>query len=284
MLQKDSPFISVVIPTYNRQKYLKECLDAFDMQTYPRDLFEIIVVDDGSTDGTYSFFSEYTKRASFTLIPLHKENRGPSSARNLGIKEGKGDLIAFTDDDCIVNDDWLYVFSKSFNKDNIGGVGGAVKSKMSDIFSQYFDYMGMFSHLMESNIVYNIITANACYRKDVLVKVGCFTEEIKKPGGEDAILSARVRNLGYVLKYEPEAVVFHYHKSNLRSFIRTFYNYGRGREVVDKELDWNNLPKRRRFSFQQFMKDGGGIGQAFFSLFLWRLQGIAYRVGRRKGY
>ena len=278
------PFISVVIPTYNRREYLKICLDAFARQTYPQNLYDVIVVDDGSMDDTSSFLSEYSKSTPFTLISLRQENQGPAIARNLGIRKARGELVAFTDDDCVVKEDWLYNHSRSFNDDMVGGVGGVVESKVLGIYGLYFDYMGILSPLADAETVYYIITANACYRKDVLMKAGGFNEKIKKPGCEDPILSIKVRQMGYTLRYNPESVVWHYHKNNIKSFARTFYNYGRGKEILDRELNWESLPKRRRYSLVQYKKDEGGTGRAFFFLFLWYLQGIAYRLGCRKGY
>jgi glycosyltransferase involved in cell wall biosynthesis len=284
MRLNDRPFISVVIPTYNRLGLLKECLLSFNRQTYPIEFYEVLVIDDGSTDGTSEFLSNYVRNARFNLIHLQQKNSGPAAARNAGIQDSKGELIAFCDDDCIVKDDWLAVYSKSFDKDDIGGIGGAVESNVSGLFGHYFDYMGYLSPHVSGGVVYYIITANACYRKDVLKKAGGFNESIKRPGCEDPILSVRIRNMGYNLKYIPEAVVFHYHKDNLRTFARTFYNYGRGKGILDRELKEDSLPKRRRFSVRRFLSEGGGIRQASVFLFLWYLQGVAYRMGCRKGY
>src|SRR3989339_227825 len=103
--------ISVVIPTYNRSKSLKMCLQSLKKQSFKD--FEVIVVDDGSTDDTKKSFDSIS---SSRFRYIKKENGGQSSARNLGVKESVGDIIAFTDDDCVVDVNWLKAVKQSFDR------------------------------------------------------------------------------------------------------------------------------------------------------------------------
>ena len=277
-------FISVVIPTYNRRQYLEECLLSLGNQAYPVAQYEVIVVDDGSTDETRDFLNEFSRNVPFRFRALHQSNRGPSSARNLGVSKASGDLIAFLDDDCIAGEGWLESLSKRFGDEQVAGVGGAIKSITSGTIPSYLNYMGLFSHLIQDGVVYYIITANACYRKAVLQEVGGFNEGIRKPGCEDPILSLRVREHGYVLTYDPDAIVLHQHKRDLSSLLGTFFNYGRGRNILDQVFDGKHLPKRRRYSVMKSIKENGSVKVGGIFLVLWLLSGIAYRMGRLRGY
>ena len=96
---------SVVIPTYNRPSQLRECLEALADQDYPRTAFEVIVVDDGSTESLRGIDDLF--RAKLPLVFLRQQNAGPASARNTGAQHAKGRYIAFTDDDCVPARDWL---------------------------------------------------------------------------------------------------------------------------------------------------------------------------------
>jgi len=232
ILQKEKDFcqISVIIPTYNRASLLKECLLSLNRQTYPVNAFDVIIVDDGSTDSTSQLVEQMTaKKLKYKLTFLRKENGGPAKARNLGIQNASGDLIAFTDDDCIVDEYWLEYLSKAFIQIDIAGVGGKVLAKERGLFSEYLEFKRILEPRQSEGKIDFLITANACYRKDVLIAVGGFEEKIKNPGGEDPDLSFKVtQEKGYRLVFEPKAIVYHQFKESFDSFLRMSYNYGRG--------------------------------------------------------
>lgn len=92
-------FLSVVIPTFNRKDSLRVTLDGLARQSCSPDSFEAIVVSDGSTDGTSALLAEYAQTASFALRPITQENGGPARARNRGIREARGAVVVFLDDD-----------------------------------------------------------------------------------------------------------------------------------------------------------------------------------------
>lgn len=221
-------FISVVIPTYNRINLLMNCLTSFENLNYPREFFEVIVVDDGSTDRSYENLKEITEQFTYKVRVIHQSNGGPARARNNGIRNARGEFIAFTDDDCEVDRNWLRKIIKGFTSEDIAGVGGMVISKNDDTLSQYMDYYRILQPPSEGDGVKYLVTANACYRRKVLLEVDGFSEEIKNPGGEDPDLSYKIKTLGHRLVYNLHAKVYHNHKQDLKSFYRTFYNYGRG--------------------------------------------------------
>ena len=104
---REAPMVSVVIPTYNRKDMLKECLESLFNQTYPKERYEIIVVNDGSTDGTEEVLNEYAKKAPCAFKWFTQQNKGPCVARNLGVKNARGEIICFIDDDCVAEKKWI---------------------------------------------------------------------------------------------------------------------------------------------------------------------------------
>src|SRR3989338_7815520 len=96
------PFVSVVVPVYNDNVRLKKALEALERQSYPADRYEVLVVDNASEDDVRSIMSAYPR-----VKYLFEGKRGPASARNRGVREAKGEIIAFTDSDCIPRPDWI---------------------------------------------------------------------------------------------------------------------------------------------------------------------------------
>src|ERR1700733_3406070 len=97
--------LSVIIPTYNREKVLAKALDAYLAQSSPQSIREALVVDDGSTDGTESVVANFSLRSPFTIRYLRQSNKGPAAARNLGIREAVSDIVLFTDSDIVPDRD-----------------------------------------------------------------------------------------------------------------------------------------------------------------------------------
>lgn len=288
-------FISVVIPTYNRSSLLKPCLDSLASQTYPKSHYEVIVVDDGSTDGTEDFMREYAKRLEINITYYRQENSGPAKARNNGIRLARGEFVAFTDDDCEADRNWLMEIMKEFTSDDIAGVGGMVDSKNNDMLSQYIDYYRLLQPPTEDGCVKYLVTANACYRRKVLLDVNGFSEEIKNPGGEDPDLSYKIKSLGYKFGFNPDSIVIHNHKQNIKSFYRTLYNYGRGNRFLWEKwedrsskkalkapiieiLRWKNL--KAIYGYYKYV----GVKKAIPFWLLKAVQIYAISRGFRKGY
>ena len=199
--------ISIVIPTYNRKKLLKRTLNSLFKQTYPRDKYEILVIDDGSTDETSEMIKELM-RTHPELKYLRQRNRGPASARNQGIKKAKGRIVAFIDDDCIANRNWLMQIMNSFTDDSILGVEGKTETIKNEItpFTHYV--------LNERGGLYP--SCNIAYRADILKDVKGFDGDYPYQWCEDVDLAFAVLNHGKIT-FNPKVLITH--PPRKRSFV-----------------------------------------------------------------
>src|SRR5512139_3594521 len=134
--------VSVIIPAYNRKSELEQLLAALAGQTLPLGSFEVIVVDDGSDDGTREWLNERRGGFAFPFSWFAQEHRGPGAARNLGMKHAAGDIFAFIDTDCIPQPDWLEQLIKPFASGKVGAVGGReIINERDPLLMRCFHYL-----------------------------------------------------------------------------------------------------------------------------------------------
>jgi GT2 family glycosyltransferase len=222
--------ISVVIATHQRAVLIDRCLRALEAQVFPAT--EVIVIDDASADRTPAVLREWVRRPSINIRAQRLEvNGGPARARNRGIALAHGEWVAFTDDDCAPEPDWLAAMAARAKAapDAVAGVGGRVRPMAPGLVA---DYMTVHRILEPPSSCSYIVTSNCIYRRRVLLEVGGFNENVRTPGGEDPGLSFAVRQAGYSLGFCPEAVVRHHYRESIVDFIKTFYRYGRGCRLV----------------------------------------------------
>lgn len=204
-------FISVVIPTYNRQPILAKCLIALEDQKITRDViqnYEIIVVDDGSTDHTLSWLTECQ-----TQLPhvrwFCQDHQGPATARNLGVTEAQGDIIIFIDSDLVVTESFLEshahtLITAAKSSDRVFTYGAVINTcnfenpttepyKITDFSAAYF------------------ATGNVAIARHWLIEAGLFDPQFQLYGWEDLELGVRLKKLGLKLIKCPQAVGYHWH-------------------------------------------------------------------------
>jgi len=221
------PAVSVVVPVYNGANTIAQTIERILKQSYRP--AEILVVNDGSTDRTADVLNGFGEQ----IIAINKPNGGPASARNCGVKRAAGELIAFTDSDCLPVEEWLSRLIAGFDDDRIAGVGGKIESAGNTALGEYVDFAGFLNPQPDGRgeIPY-LITANACFRRDVLLRAGNFNERFRKPGGEEPELCWRIRQLGYRFGFAPDATVLHHHRQSVHSFVKTLLNYGEGKYIL----------------------------------------------------
>jgi glycosyltransferase involved in cell wall biosynthesis len=225
----DRPHISVVVPVYNGEKTIAQTVECLLRQSLKPD--EIIIVDDGSTDGTRDALRKFDQR----IMVLAQANSGPASARNRGVKAAKCSFVAFTDSDCLPGEDWLFNLSRGFDGERVAGVGGSVRSAIRGLTGEYVDAVRLLDPQPdEDGAIPYLITANACFRREALIKAGLFNERFRKPGGEEPDLCFRIRRLGYEFRFAEQALVHHHHRQTIKSFLNTIANYGEGLYVLGR--------------------------------------------------
>jgi cellulose synthase/poly-beta-1,6-N-acetylglucosamine synthase-like glycosyltransferase len=233
------PFISVIIPAKNEEKLIQKCLSSLNQIDYPKDRFEIIISDGLSTDNTVSVAKEMGAKVITNL----KQTVSPG--RNVGFENAKGELIAFTDADCIFDKHWLNNSLKYFEQDNtIACVGGPnlTPGDESDfgkavgfVFDQPVFAAGSIHarELKEVKEVVSIPGCNAIYKHSILSKVMPLDESMLTC--DDTLLNRKILDLGFKLLYTPDVVVFHYRRPTPKRLWKQFYRYSIGRLQVGKK-------------------------------------------------
>ena len=201
-----APVISVIVPVWNDEKRIAQCIDALQSQTLSSDLFEIIVVDNGSTDSTASVVARYPG-----LVLVHEAQPGSYAARNRGLACARGEYVAFTDSDCIPQRDWLELgLNAASGRTDIGIVAGRILfcEPIGSYNRACLNYERHISLRQEDYArVGRAITANWFSRRNILLANGGFDVTMKS--GADHELSGRVSKSGLPTLYLSTAVVMH---------------------------------------------------------------------------
>jgi MoaA/NifB/PqqE/SkfB family radical SAM enzyme len=226
--------ISVIIPTYNRKEKLKKTLASIVAQDYPKELFEAIVIDDGSQDGTGKMVEDIC-RAYPNIKYFAKAHQGPAAARNYGLKKAQADIVASSDDDCILENGWIgKMFAAHKERPDITAVGGVTNVGVGNIRAAVSQFLA--SGAIEAGIngkkeVIFFPTCNVSFKK-VFLGGDLFNESFSLPAGEDLEFFWRLFKKGHRFLYRKDIEVFHDCHSNNRSFFRQAYYYGRGNYSV----------------------------------------------------
>lgn len=225
-----TPFVSIIIPTYNRPRQLVGCLEALKHLDYPSDCFEVIVVDDGSQTPVTTSALSGVDRLNLTIV--RQPNHGPAAARNHGVEQARGELIAFTDDDCRPTPNWLRGLIARFIQTPNCLVGGRTVNALTDnpystasqlLVSYLYAYYNTNHDRATFFASNNLAVAASAFRA-----IGGFDHAYLRAAAEDRELCDRWLHAGHRLVYAPEAVVYHAHDLSLTSFWRQHFTYGRG--------------------------------------------------------
>lgn len=222
--------ISTIIPSYNRPAALGRCLDSFARQSLSKSEFEIVVVDDGSQEPLDDVVAAHRKTLDIRLI--RQSNKGPASARNRGVAEASGEFIAFTDDDCQVDKDWLSSFVSRLQDEPHILLGGQTVNQLTDnTYSQVcqtlIDYLYEFHEQTNSEMRFFTTNNMAVSRQSFLNAEG-FDEGFSIAGGEDREFCDRWLHSGGETAFLPDAIIYHSHPLDLVGFCRLHYRYGWG--------------------------------------------------------
>lgn len=271
------PFVSVIVPVYNGADTIAACLESLLKQTYPMDAYEVIVVENGSTDDTTRVVEQYPVRL------FHSEERGPASARNFGLARSEADIIAFTDADCIADSNWLSELVKPYVDPKIGGVGGAILAydhhdrTIVEMFSEEHSPLVNFVS-GAGEFLPHLYTANASYRRSLINRVCCFNPHLVT--AEDVDLAWRLQlQTGAKLHHAPQAVIYHRHRSTRAGLFRQYRQYGFGEISLDTMYSQcPGYPRSRRYQARRILSQMAALPRYTLSAVLGRFRLATGRV------
>jgi glycosyltransferase involved in cell wall biosynthesis len=220
--------ISVIVPAYNAERTLGACLCALNQQTIPHDQYEVIVVDDASTDGTVAV----AKQAGAKVT--QQVHSGPAAARNLGVREARGEIVLFTDADCEPLSDWIDQMLIPFADPRVVGVKGAYRSRQREPLARLVqtEFEDKYARMRQRETIDFVDTYSAAYRREVFLQLGGFNETFSTASVEDVELSFRLAERGARLVFAPQAQVWHIHATSLMRYMNRKARYGYWRALV----------------------------------------------------
>lgn len=275
--------VSVVIPVYNGEKTLRHCLTSILRQTYKN--YEVIVVDNNSTDKTKEIIKEFQGK-NIKIIYIFEPLRGIGSAKNAGIKKAKGEIIAITDADCIVPENWIQELIKPIIYEN----ELVVRGSQEDLIKNYWtkNYQKANSEFLKLHIkdkyISDLDTKNFAIKTSIAKKL-MFDPEIKAMSDFEFYL--RFKKIGK-LRFKPLVRVGHYHPSSFKKFVKNSFRRGYSiKKIFDKHKRDTDLKKEPMFEslsiknfllfpfwlILQFIKKP--LGEAYFIL----VSEISWRAG-----
>lgn len=233
----ENPFISVVIPVKNEAAILKNCLESLARLDYPKERLEIILADGLSTDNTKEIGLAYGVKVIVNAKGI------VASGRNRGFEEAKGDLVAFTDADCIFDVSWLKNSLKYFRDEKVAGIGGMTfPPRDASSFEKAVDFIFRMAELFRVTShrrglpvpkeVKDLPGCNAVYRRDALAKIMPVDEGLLT--AEDVWMNFCLRKAGYKLILASDVILWHHRRSSPRRFIRQIYRFAIGRLQAGK--------------------------------------------------
>lgn len=246
------PTVSVVVPVYNGADTIAACLKSLLNQDYPAEAYEIIVVENGSTDATTQVVEKYPVRL------FHNDKRGPAPARNLGIAQSEAEIVAFTDADCVAEPQWLSKLMQPYTDPQVGCVGGAIRVSTpgeGTFVERFLEDNPPLANFISGQNQYlpNLYTGNASYRRSLLNQLGGFNANMVT--GEDVDLSWRLQvETGAKLCYVPEAIVYHRYQSTADGLAREYRQWGYGEILLDTMYRKHpNYPRSWHVQFRRIL-------------------------------
>lgn len=214
--------ISVIVPAYNAQDTLGDCLAALQGQLVSHHGYEVIVVDDGSTDRTAQIAQRYSVRL------IRQARAGPAAARNRGALAAQGDILLFTDADCSPASDWIERMLAPFHDPEVAGGKGVYRTRQRALVARFvqLEYEDKYARMSRQDRIDFVDTYSAAYRRDVFLANGGFDTLFPTASVEDQEFSFCLARKGYRLVFIPRAVVYHRHDASLGQYWRRKFGIG----------------------------------------------------------
>ena len=225
------PAVSVIVPAYQAEDTIDRCLAALAQQTVPRARYEVLVVDDGSSDGTPA-----RAQAHAGVRLLRQAHRGPAAARNLGVEQARGEIVLFTDADCEPLPDWIERMVAALDGGAVGAKG-AYLTRQRALVARFVqcEYEDKYDRMAKEPQIDFVDTYAAGYRRDVFLAHGGFETAFPVASVEDQEFSFRLAREGYRMVFVPEARVYHWgHARDIGSYWRKKYRIGYWKVMVHR--------------------------------------------------
>lgn len=218
--------VSVIVPAYNASHILPRCLAALQKQTLPDESYEIVVVDDGSSDDT----AQVAKAAGARVV--RGRHAGAAAARNAGVASARAPVVVFTDADCEPVSDFLAQLLKPLADADVSGARGVYRCRQKELVArfiqlEYEERYRRIAHIAAQQGSVNALdTSYCCYRRQAFVDAGGFDARFASAAGEDHELSYRMAEAGHVFRFVPQAVVYHWHVCSAVAYARRKFRIG----------------------------------------------------------
>lgn len=280
--------VSVVIPTYNRQHYLKNCLERLANQTISQNSFEVIVVDDGSTCDISRVTNQFSNRIkNLSLIRIEDNTGKPGFVRNTGVKRAKGDVVAFIDDDCIAAIDWIekiVFYHKRFRNINViqGLLDNANKKNVYGVLWKFILDLNINQKTRHSKLKYDYIdllgTDNLSVKKRIFNKFA-FSNDLN--AREDELFRLQLKKSSIDILYIPGIAVKHDCRKTLFSFLKQNFIYGSADFSMKKSFsnDKTTSPSLMNFAIFKLLFQKHGFSKCIKMFVLIILKNVAYLTG-----
>lgn len=245
MHDQASLFISIIIPTYNRCEELEELLESLAMQTYPEERFEIVLVDDGSTDETKALTDHFLEAHGLPIRYFYQQTQGPGPSRNLGMEKAEGDVFVFIDSDCIAPPDWLENIAAAMADGSVDAFGGPDQCRsdfpplLKAIDYSMTSFIGTGGARGTTGIKvakYYPRSFNMGFRREVYERIGGMSN---LRHGQDMEFSNRLHRQGFHIAFLPDIGVYHKRRTSLKRFFKQIFNWGVARinlGRIDKQM------------------------------------------------
>ena len=222
-----SPRVSVVVCSYNAERTMEACLASLEHLNYPD--YEVIVVNDGSTDRTL----EIAQRFPYARI-ISQPNKGLSVARNVGAEAATGEIVAYTDSDCVADPDWLTYLVSTMERKQLVACGGPNFPPPEDslVPSAVAVSPGGPTHvLLTDETAEHIAGCNMAFRRDTLLALGGF-DPTYRAAGDDIDMCWRFQDAGHTIGFSPAAIVWHFRRNTVGAYIGQQRGYGKAEALV----------------------------------------------------
>jgi glycosyltransferase involved in cell wall biosynthesis len=237
--------LTVVIPTYNQRRLLKRTLSSLERQAVEEKKFEVLVINDGSTDGTLSLLEKRKKKSKLVFKFFSQSNKGASSARNLGARTAKGKIILFLDSDQIASKDLILEHLKSHreHKEESVVVLGQIEWHPSLEISPFMEWLKkggpylsyfLFKEGIRPDFKF-FYTGNLSIKKSYFLKANGFDENFPASGFEDIELGYRLSKIGLNMFYNEKAISYDVQKMKLNDFKKRMFKVGKAAKILFKK-------------------------------------------------